>query len=146
VDHDGLDSNGESNAVMAHKLKIAFETDGNAWHGMTAEHLWATPVGISLYRLENSPLYAYGISYQDVVVARENAGASLRFVSVQDSGGHSTYRVVLKGAATKSDFETYWKPIERLASRPFLNSPLTIEEILSTGPGIPERAILSVAQ
>jgi hypothetical protein len=100
--------------VTAHKVKIIFDTDGNAWHGMTAERLWATPVGISLYRLENSPLDAYGVSYQDVVVAREDADASLRFVSLQDRGGHSTYRVVLKGAAAKSDFETYWKPIERL--------------------------------
>jgi uncharacterized protein DUF4265 len=99
--------------VTTLKVKIIFDTDGNAWHGMTAERLWATPVGISLYRLENLPLYAYGISYQDVVVAREDAGGSLRFVSVQNRGGHSTYRVVLKEAATRSDFEMYWKPIEQ---------------------------------
>jgi hypothetical protein len=96
------------------KEKVIFDTDGNAWHGTTAERLWATPVGIRLYRLENSPLYAYGVSYQDVVVARKDADTLLRFVSVQSRGGHSTYRVVLKAASTKADFERHWKPLEQL--------------------------------
>ena len=34
------------------------------------ETLWATPLGNHLYRLENSPWFAYGVSFLDVVRAR----------------------------------------------------------------------------
>ena len=82
--------------------------------GLGAPQVEPEASGLSQASLENSPLYAYGVSYQDVLVAREDADGALRFVSVQNRGGHSTYRVVLKGAATRSDFEMYWKPIEQL--------------------------------
>lgn len=95
-------------------VKVLFDTDRKAWHRMTAERLWATPVGISLYRLENSPLYAYGVSYWDIVVARQDAEGDLHFSAVHERGGHSTYRVVLEGSASKADFERYWMRMERL--------------------------------
>ena len=95
-------------------VKVMIDTNGSDWHGTTAEHLWATPVGISLYRLENSPFCAYNVSYQDVVVAREDGDGILRFERVENRGGHSTYRILLKPSSKKSDFETYWRPIEQL--------------------------------
>jgi hypothetical protein len=95
-------------------VKVVIATDGNSWHGMTAERLWATPVGISLYRLENSPLYAHGVSYQDIVVAREDENKVLTFDRVQSRGGHSTYRALLNDTKTKADFERYWEPIAKL--------------------------------
>jgi hypothetical protein len=93
-------------------VRVMFETNGNDWHGTTAERLWATPVGISLYRLENSPFCAYDVSYQDVVVAREDRDGTLRFERVESRGGHSTYRILLKSSSKKCNFETYWRPIE----------------------------------
>lgn len=32
--------------------------------------MWATQVGPDRYRLENSPFYAYGVSWLDIVEAR----------------------------------------------------------------------------
>jgi hypothetical protein len=95
-------------------VSVIFDTDGPAWHQQTAERLWAIPVGISLYRLENSPLYAYGVSYKDVVVARPRADGGLAFQDVQSRGGHSTYRVVVKASISRVDFERCWKPLEEL--------------------------------
>lgn len=95
-------------------VKVVFVTDGAAWHGMTAERLWALPVGISLYQPENSPLYATAVSYEDVVVARPGSTGDLQFESVHSRGGHSTYQFILEEGVTKADMAPYWKPIERL--------------------------------
>ncbi len=40
------------------------------------ETLWASPLGNDLYRLENSPWYAYGVSWQDVVEAHSPEGGA----------------------------------------------------------------------
>jgi hypothetical protein len=38
--------------------------------GATVETLWATPVGDDQYKLDNSPFYAYGASWEDTVFRR----------------------------------------------------------------------------
>ena len=95
-------------------VKIVIETDEGAWHGKTAERLWASRVRDNLYQLENSPLYVYGLSYKDVVVARAFDKNQVLFESVAERGGHSTYRVVLEKLDTKAEFQTYWSPIEKI--------------------------------
>ena len=54
------------------------------------ETLWATPVGRDRYKLDNSPFYAYGVSWQDVIEARpEREGDIPTLVRVvRKSGGH----------------------------------------------------------
>lgn len=59
------------------------------------ETLWAEDLGNNIYRIDNSPFYAYNISYNDVVEAKENSNDDNRlyFLKVISSSGHSTYRV-----------------------------------------------------
>lgn len=59
------------------------------------ETLWATRVGQEQYRLDNSPFYAYGVSWQDVVFAPADEDQGLpTFVRVVSKSGHRTIRVI----------------------------------------------------
>jgi hypothetical protein len=63
------------------------------------ESLQARPLGSDAYRLENSPWFAYGVSFQDVVEARpaqpDEAGLPT-FVRVLEKSGNRTLRVYLE--------------------------------------------------
>jgi hypothetical protein len=71
--------------------------------GGDAETLWATPLGRHRYRLENSPFFAYGVSWLDVVEARPpSEGEFPAFVRVLEKSGHRTVRVILRPPADRS--------------------------------------------
>ncbi len=60
----------------------------------TTETPWVTPMGKNLYRMENSPFFAYGVSYCDIVEASPTKDeARPVFRKVVTAGGHSTIRV-----------------------------------------------------
>lgn len=90
-------------------VKVTFRLDPGEWHGSATETLWAKKVGPELFRLDNSPFFAFGISYQDVVVARGEEGR-LVFVQPFARGGHSTYRILLKDD-NRASFESLWAPL-----------------------------------
>lgn len=65
--------------------------DGSA----EVETLWATSVGGDNYRLENSPFWAYGVSWEDVVFAPFSKEEGLpTFQSVVTKAGNRTVRVI----------------------------------------------------
>ena len=45
--------------------------------GKDVETLWAVPVGENLYRLDNSPFFAYRVSWEDVVHAEPDSDGVL---------------------------------------------------------------------
>jgi hypothetical protein len=98
---------------MPRQVKIRFETEAGDWHGMTGERLWATELGGGRYRIDNAPLYAYGVSYGDIVSADPD-GEFLRFTGVVGRGGSSNYRILLLSPCNRSDFERYWARLEPL--------------------------------
>jgi hypothetical protein len=57
------------------------------------ETLWAFDLGDAHYRLDNTPWYAYGISWQDVVEARPDEAGQLQFVRVVSKSGNRTVRI-----------------------------------------------------
>ena len=59
------------------------------------ETMWATPMGGSRYRLENSPFYAYRVSWQDIVEAHADATGLLLFSRVVAKSGHRTVRLII---------------------------------------------------
>lgn len=64
-----------------------------------SETLWATPLGTDLYRLENSPFFAYGVSWQDVVEARRPAELEMpEFVRRVRRSGNRTLRVIFENS------------------------------------------------
>jgi Domain of unknown function (DUF4265) len=78
--------------------------------GSDVETLWAVPVGEGLYRLDNSPFFAYCVSWEDIVRAEPDADGVLRFVNVAEKSGNRTVRVITKGCDTTSE-----------EAKPFLN-------------------------
>jgi len=70
--------------------------------GENVETLWAEPVGPDLYRLENSPFWAYGVSWLDVVEAHRDADGQLIMSRVADKSGHRTVRVIFEAGADES--------------------------------------------
>jgi hypothetical protein len=105
-------------------VKIFFEPPGGDedWH-TKVESMWATPIdestvpGGSVFRLENTPWYVFGVSWQDLICAElrhETIGDDtptrpklevdiLYFSRVWKHSGHSTYLVFLKeGITTES--------------------------------------------
>ena len=64
-----------------------------------SETLWATPLGGDLYRLENSPFFAYGVSWQDVIEAKRASESDLLEVErVTRKSGNRTVRVIFEGS------------------------------------------------
>src|SRR5438876_5092231 len=61
-----------------------------------SETLWATPVGGNLYRLENSPFFAYGVSWMDTIEAKKEESGGLKFVRPVRKSGNRTLRAVLE--------------------------------------------------
>ena len=58
------------------------------------ETLWAYSLGEDTYKLDNSPFFAYGISYQDEVIAKpKNIGDIPEFIKINRKSGNKTIRV-----------------------------------------------------
>ncbi len=56
---------------------------------------WAVELGDDRYRLDNTPFFAYRLSWGDVVEALPEADGSLFFTRVLEKSGHRTIRVLL---------------------------------------------------
>jgi hypothetical protein len=97
--------------------KVLFDLDSSDWHGTGGETLWAAPIVGSewrSFRLMNSPFFARGVSYQDVVSAMPIADSYnvFSFTGVVERGGHSTYMII--ALADKPRLSAYWTPMERI--------------------------------
>ena len=76
-------------------VKIRVALPSGDLSGGTAEWLWAEPVGDGRFLLKNIPIFAFGLSCEDTVIA-ESHGGTLDFDGIAERGGHSTYRLYLK--------------------------------------------------
>src|SRR5688500_12587671 len=78
------------------QVKVLLRDDENV------ETVWAQPIGPDQYRLDNSPFWAYGVSWRDVVEAHPDEDGMLTFVRVVQKSGHRTLRLILKPPADKA--------------------------------------------
>lgn len=79
-----------SNDPTAKVLFRVASTDGDA----TVETLWAIPLGNDRYKLDNSPFYAYGVSWQDIIFAPYDKQEGFpTFQYVVEASGNRTVRV-----------------------------------------------------
>ena len=85
------------------------EDDGSA----NVETLWATSLGEDEYKLDNSPFYAYSVSWEDVVYAPYDPNEKRAiFQRVLKKSGNRTVRVVFD--ATAEDGESPDEVLEGL--------------------------------
>jgi len=86
----------ESAGPTAKVLFRVPEEDGSA----QVETLWAFDLGNDEYKLDNSPFYAYSVSWQDVVYAPFDTDEERpTFKRVVSKSGNRTVRVILKPPA-----------------------------------------------
>jgi len=71
-------------------------------HG-DVETLWAEAMGGGRYCLDNTPWYAYSVSWRDVIEASPDADGQLQFVKVVSKGGNRTVRI-----RSKEPFTSEW--------------------------------------
>lgn len=79
----------------------------------SVETLWAAPLGDNLYRIENIPFIAYGISLDDVVSVTES-GDRPTFHEVVRTGGHRTFRVLAVPTTPEEVVADRLRRLERL--------------------------------
>ncbi|ETJ46816.1 DUF4265 domain-containing protein [Pseudoalteromonas agarivorans] len=95
-------------------VKVVFNLEDD-WHGFETETVWAEYLSENRCKLKNSPFYAKGVSFEDVVhVNKEKQSDVFVFESISIAAGHSTYRIIVARSTTHSLFEKYWKPIQNL--------------------------------
>jgi hypothetical protein len=97
-------------------VKIVFELSEYDEPELKTESMWAKPLGHDRYRLRNVPFYAYGVSYDDTVIAKPRQG-ELVVQGISQPGGHSTYRLFLSEQTpdiTDRNFVKFWSVVERL--------------------------------
>lgn len=67
-----------------------------------AESLWAISLGQNLYRLENSPWWAHGVSWKDIIEAVPDEADGLPvFRRVVEKSGNRTLRLLLDPPAAQ---------------------------------------------
>jgi hypothetical protein len=93
-------------------VKVAINLPASDWYTHALETMWAEPLAGDHYRLQNVPFYAYGLSFDDVVNARE-IGDQLFVQDIVERGGHSTYRVFLSRDVNRDGgrFLESWRPL-----------------------------------
>jgi hypothetical protein len=57
--------------------KVYVELEPKAWHGHSSEGMWVTPLDDGLYKVTNSPFFARGTSFEDVVRVAQREGENL---------------------------------------------------------------------
>ena len=94
-------------------VKVIFFLGSNQWHGYETESIWAEKITHNRCRLRNSPFYAKGVSFEDIVFVQKK-GSDYIFESVSIAAGHSTYRIILEKYKLENDFSNYWNSLEKL--------------------------------
>lgn len=100
---------------MARRLvKVRFDLDSSDWHGIGSETLWAAAENAETgsFRLMNSPFFARGIGYLDVVRTKVGAEESNTFdyQEVIERSGHSTYMILTESESM--EFQKLWSLLE----------------------------------
>lgn len=73
--------------------------------------MWVTELEGGLYKVENTPFFAHGISFEDIVEVKQRRGGNLFRRTIAPSG-RSTYRILLGADTTNAQFERFWAPLE----------------------------------
>jgi Domain of unknown function (DUF4265) len=74
--------------VTGGKVKVLLREDEYV------ETLWAERVGPDQHRLDNSPFWAYSLSWLDVVEAHPDEQGQLAFARTVEKSGHRTVRII----------------------------------------------------
>ncbi|WP_275761254.1 DUF4265 domain-containing protein [Ralstonia pseudosolanacearum] len=94
-------------------FKVVVSLPEDAWHKFSSELLWAEALGDGTMRVLNTPFFAKGLSYGDVISIKVESDG-IFFNSVVSSGGHSTYRLILNESIDDAIFKGRWNDLAEL--------------------------------
>ena len=78
------------------------------------ESFWAEDLGNDLYRMRNTPFYAYGINFYDIVYAKaQSEDLKPSIFRVHEYGGHKTLRVIFLDDASVEERSSRLKELNR---------------------------------
>lgn len=91
--------------IDANLAKIVIEQGYSDSDTVDVETPWAEDLGDGLYKLKNSPFYAYGVSYDDVLKCASKYQDDDRryFERVVEKSGHRTLRIIFDESVKESD-------------------------------------------
>ncbi|MHC4984508.1 MAG: DUF4265 domain-containing protein [Planctomycetota bacterium] len=95
-------------------VKVLFELDDDTLRPGETETLWAEDLGEGRFRLRNTPFYARGFSFHDVVIAVPDAEGPPVVRGAGPRSGHSTYRLFVHEGVEGQAFVLQWQPLERI--------------------------------
>lgn len=126
----------------AFKLTILLPSD--AWHGFESESVWAEAVDDGTMRILNSPFFAKGISYKDVVSIKVGPEV-MWFDSVVKKSRHSTYRILLDDSTSDMTFGIRWNDIASLGCtyESFISGSMRMYAV-DIPPGVDVRKVYSL--
>lgn len=78
------------------------------------ETLWARRVDVNQYQLDNSPFYAYGVSWQDVIEAIPGEDQFLEYVRCVRKSGNRTLRVIFEDGINNSRAQDTLQTLRRM--------------------------------
>ena len=82
-----------SNENNFYKLSVDLK---EGWHGFSNETLWGEKIGEGLYRIDNIPFFANGISDGDIVKAEVSEEGLLKIEKVVERSGQVNCRVIFE--------------------------------------------------
>ena len=77
------------------KICFKIEQDEDGYPPVQIESVWASPAGGNLFRLENLPFLAKGVSFKDEVSTSEGLDGRKWYEDIAEPSGHSTLRVIV---------------------------------------------------
>lgn len=77
------------------KIWFKIDQDEDGYPPVQIESVWATPAGGNIFRLENVPFFAKGVSFKDKVSTVEGPDGKRWYEDVAEPSGHSTMRVIV---------------------------------------------------
>ena len=83
------------------KIEFQIASDDGSFH---VETMWAFPLGENKYKLDNSPFDAYGVSWEDIVIAipANEEHVFPIFKEIYEKSGNRTIRIILDPPANES--------------------------------------------
>jgi hypothetical protein len=98
-------------------IKLRFPLDPADWHGSSAELMWTEPIWggtTKVFRLMNSPYFARGVSYLDIVRAIPAPdGYGLDYAGIIEKSWHSTIWLMVP-SGPPAHFNNYWSPLQQM--------------------------------
>jgi hypothetical protein len=78
------------------------------------ETLWAQRIGDNLFRLDNSPFRAYGLSWQDIVQGKLAEDGGIDFVRRIEKSGNRTLRVIFENGFDNTESRVILEQLRKL--------------------------------